>query len=357
MTADPRDGFLSPTGPVGDLGAFDRTLEELESSAFAWDDAEAKRRYARWQSEDPLPAVAPSLLNAADIARYVALTGMIYPFHLNRRDLKLATYHFKLLGQVVWWDGLGKEHHVVIEEGDPFKLQADSIAFVTLEPSLRLPDYIALRFNLRVDNVYKGLLLGTGPIVDPGYVGKLSVPLHNLTTNDYVFRGGDHLIAVEFTKVSPNPVWDTSPLAQAGVEALNEGPDFRPTAEHDRDLRFLYLPYKPERKPRSPNQRDVTHHIQEASPNRPVRSSIPRAIQEARRSAKRAERQARIITLAAFVGALALLFSFTEVINSYNDALDAVKQELSEVRAELVKARGNPENSAGRPDTQGATNE
>ncbi len=28
--------------------------------------------------------------------------------------------------------------------------------------------------------VYKGLLLGTGPIVDPGFVGKLYIPLHKL---------------------------------------------------------------------------------------------------------------------------------------------------------------------------------
>ena len=336
-----RDSYLSPTGPVNDLRTFDRALGKLESSAFAWSEDEAERRYARWQSKDPLPDVSPSLLNAADIARYVALTGMIYPFHLNRRDLKLATYHFKLLGQVIWWDRHGKERHITIGEGDEFKLEADSIAFVTLEPSLRLPDYIALRFNLRVDNVYKGLLLGTGPIVDPGYVGKLSVPLHNLTTNDYVFRGGEHLIAVEFTKVSPHPVWDERSWEHSGVEALDEGPDFLPTAEDDEQLRFLYLPYKPERKPKSPSQRDVTHHIKEASPNRPVRSSIPRAIQEARLSAKRAERQARIITLGAFIGALALLFSFAEVVNSYNDALEAVKQELAEVRAELLQARGD----------------
>ena len=325
-------------GPIGDLRAFDRELEELESGAFAWSEEEAERRYARWQSKDPLPAVFPSLLNAADIARYVALTGMIYPFHLNRRDLKLATYHFKLLGEAIWWDRHGKERHSVIEEGDEFKLEADSIAFVTLEPSLRLPDYIALRFNLRVDNVYKGLLLGTGPIVDPGYVGKLSVPLHNLTTNDYVFRGGEHLIAVEFTKVSPHPVWDTSAEELDGVEALKPGPGLLPTAKHDQRLRRLYLPYKPQRKPKSPRQRDVTHHIKEASPNRPVRSSIPRAIQDARRSARRAGRVAGLIGVGAVIGALTLLFSFARVIESYRDTVRGYEETIEDYRARLSVA-------------------
>lgn len=30
---------------------------------------------------------------------------------------------------------------------------------------------MVLRFNLSVSNAYKGVLLGTGPIVDPGFEG------------------------------------------------------------------------------------------------------------------------------------------------------------------------------------------
>ncbi len=61
---------------------------------------------------------------------------------------------------------------------------------------------MVLRFNLKVKHVYKGLLLGTGPIVDPGFKGKLHIPLHNLTSNDYEFKYKEELIQVEFTKLS-----------------------------------------------------------------------------------------------------------------------------------------------------------
>ena len=334
------DGFLSPVDPVRDLGRFDRALSELEVSAFAWSDDEAARRYARFGSEDPLPDVPPALLNAADIARYVALTGMVYPFHLERDDLKPATYHFRLLGKAVWWDKRGDRRESEIRSGDEFRLEGDSIAFVTLEPALRLPDYVALRFNLRVDNVYRGLLLGTGPIVDPGYVGKLSIPLHNLTTNDYTFRGGDHLIAVEFTKLSPHAVWDSeSAMKQGGVEALGNGSPLGLTPELDGRLRHLYLPYKPGRQPRSPSQRDVLYHIEEASPNRPVRSSIPQAVRDSQRAARRSERVVRAFTVGAVVSAVALILSLAAFTISYFDQVGDAQDSRLETRAALDSLR------------------
>jgi hypothetical protein len=45
-------------------------------------------------------------------------------------------------------------------------------------------------------------LLGTGPLVDPGFHGKLLVPLHNLTSDEYTIRGDEGLIWMEFTKTS-----------------------------------------------------------------------------------------------------------------------------------------------------------
>ena len=45
----------------------------------------------------------------------------------------------------------------------------NSITFVQIESKIRLPNYIALRFNLRIQHVHRGLLLGTGPLVDPGF--------------------------------------------------------------------------------------------------------------------------------------------------------------------------------------------
>lgn len=50
--------------------------------------------------------------------------------------------------------------------------------------------------------MHRGLLLGTGPIVDPGYWGKLCIPLHNLTDEDHRILQHEGLIWIEFTKTS-----------------------------------------------------------------------------------------------------------------------------------------------------------
>jgi len=87
------------------------------------------------------------------------------------------------------------------------KLPKNSISYLWTEEQLLLPEYIAARFNLRIRDVHKGILLGTGPLIDPGFGGRILIPLHNLTDNDYELKGGEGIIWVEFTKVSKNPYW------------------------------------------------------------------------------------------------------------------------------------------------------
>jgi hypothetical protein len=65
-----------------------------------------------------------------------------------------------------------------------------------------MPVYIVGRFNLLIRDVYRGLLVGTGPLVDPGFVGRLSIPLHNFTSNEYLLRAGEDFVYFEFTKLS-----------------------------------------------------------------------------------------------------------------------------------------------------------
>jgi hypothetical protein len=74
--------------------------------------------------------------------------------------------------------------------------------FVESDLDFRIPDFIALRFNLQIQHVHRGLLLGTGPLVDPGFWGKLCIPIHNLTDRDYFIPKDQGLIWIEFTKTS-----------------------------------------------------------------------------------------------------------------------------------------------------------
>jgi hypothetical protein len=82
-----------------------------------------------------------------------------------------------------------------------------------------MPAYLAGRFNLLIRDVYRGLLVGTGPLVDPGFVGFLSIPVHNFTSNKYILRAGEGFVYFEFTKLSwsnPDdvtiPKWIQSPI-------------------------------------------------------------------------------------------------------------------------------------------------
>ena len=297
---------LSFEDAYGSVAEVENWLSSVGKLAFAQSSEEAQRRYMQTHQSDPFPDVLPALLNTADVCKYVARTGMIFPFNFSAGDLKLATYNFRAGGQIVWWDSSGdKQKFELKEDSGEFVLKGNSIAFMTLEPELRIPDYLALRFNLRVDNVYRGLLLGTGPIIDPGYVGRLSIPLHNLTTNDYSIKYGDKIISVEFTKLSIHSKWnvnavDASPYLSARINELSA----------------IYFPYKPTSKVRNPNERDVEYHIDQASPNKAVKSSIPEitakaelSASEARDELSRARRQSNVLGIALVVAIVSIFVS------------------------------------------------
>ena len=164
---------------------------------------EARERAQKFRYSDPLSDIPPALLNKTDIAKYVAETGMLFPF--DPAKLKPASYEVELGDEALYWDEDGKQYHLEnLKATNPVKIRQNSITFVGVKTKFQIPFYIALRFNLTITHVHRGLLLGTGPLIDPGFDGKIMIPLHNLTTNDYELRPGDDLIAVEFTKVSPD---------------------------------------------------------------------------------------------------------------------------------------------------------
>src|SRR5262245_7543310 len=119
---------------------------------------EAEARFENWKDQDPFPGISAALLNSADIIDYVTVTGMVFPFYEEKegeRKLKPASYEVDLLGVVKYWDENGKEIRKTIGVGDALVLKRNSIAFVQVEPTFRLPHYIAVRFNLKIQHVYR----------------------------------------------------------------------------------------------------------------------------------------------------------------------------------------------------------
>lgn len=334
---------------------------------------EAIERYEKNKDRDCFPKIAPALLNSADIKAYIKNTGMIYPFNLD--DLQTASYKVRIAGKVVYWrynDGddnrkkwknckkkykekyqevvVRREHRdkgkklkneiekietELLKPNDYFYLQPNSIAFVTLEPEFHIPKYLALRFNLRVKHVYKGLLLGTGPLVDPGFVGRLSIPLHNLTNNTYRFNFGDELITMEFTKLSPNSDWLPDYIS-GNTET------------------FKFEEFTGERR-----NRDVNVYLKtalEEERNKYVISSIPDAIYDSKEQARQARKDVEKVkniniwvTVGSFIAVFSIILSsIVMTINTINkviDKYDAISEKNQKYIAEIDSLKqSNEEN-------------
>jgi len=175
---------------------------------------------SKWREHletDPCDDIKPSLLSSHDIYRYASKGCLVKDFDENR--LLPAGYQFRFLGNLIYWesDDVGKLKRVEwdVKKDMPITLPANSIAYLHMQDEFRMPQYIAARFNLRITHVHQGLLLGTGPLVDPGFSGRILIPLHNLTNNSYTLMGGESLIHVEFTKLNPLNRW------KEGVDAGN----------------------------------------------------------------------------------------------------------------------------------------
>jgi deoxycytidine triphosphate deaminase len=169
---------------------------------------DAEDRFKQTAKQDPFPLIPTALLNSSDFYNYVAATGMVCPF--EEEHLKAASYSIRIGDQVVYFNDSEGFSEILLGDNQPFKVPANSITFIKTKEVFRLPPYIAMRFNLKINNVHRGILLGTGPLVDPGFEGHLLIPLHNLTTNTYYFHEDETFVWAEFTKISPHSGWDNS---------------------------------------------------------------------------------------------------------------------------------------------------
>lgn len=311
----------------------------MTTASFAITDPEAKEKFVKHQSTDPFPDIPPALLNSADIYDYVRETGMIHPFDRDEEKLKPASYEVPFSGTIISWDS-GKKFTGEIKVGDKYKLKKNSIVFVWTDTVFRLPDYIALRFNLTITYVHRGLLLGTGPLIDPGFVGRILIPLHNLTSEDYEMVGGEGIIWVEFTKLSPNKRWNN--------ESIREETNYRSF-------------------PQDKKNREPHYYFEKASNNQPIQSSIPGEIKVAKEDSESSKKVAneakdtvdrvlsyvRIGTLigviSVVIGIASILISTHNLISATNARIDIVISRMSALEATAVaksevKTDTKPEN-------------
>lgn len=175
-----------------------------------------------WQ--DPEPDFQ-GMLSADRIRAYHYAVGrMIRPFQEER--LKPASYELTLGPR--WL--LNGEVRYLTPEQPLLEIPPNSIVFASMREMLLLPHWLAGRFDLAIAFIYKGLLLGTGPQVDPGFKGVLSCPLHNISARPIVLKYGEPFAKMDFTKTSfSNPALPTlaseSQLYELAAKGELEGYD------------------------------------------------------------------------------------------------------------------------------------
>jgi deoxycytidine triphosphate deaminase len=273
----------------------------------------AQERAAYYLNRDPFPHIPRALLSGEHIKAYAKRTAMIFPAHGIPRDgvkgregaLKTASYETQAGGTLIHYDENGR---IVRKKLDTAKhgsicLPANSITFVSTRDRFFLPNYIALRFNLRIKHVHRGILLGTGPIVDPGYNKEILIPLHNLTDTEYYISSDEGLIWIEFTKTSAEYKIGPKPIATKELDGDEELPDN--------------------------TKKDIEEYLFKANNGFPIRSSIPKAILDTKEAVETTSRRVAILQ---GVGILALVSVVIGLISVFVAVLNLISTTQASLR-------------------------
>lgn len=302
----------------------DDTTSDQEKLVLSSTEAEKLAEACR-HKEDPLsPPVPPSLLSAEHIERYIRATGLIAPFYSGggkNSRLKKASYEGRIGEKAFMYTEVGRLKQIEMTNG-MLTVPANSIVFVESDLDFRLPDYIALRFNLQIRHVHRGLLLGTGPLVDPGYWGKLCIPLHNLTDHEYSIPRTEGLIWLEFTRTTSERV-----VGNPGRIALEKDnkqywniEDFITKASHEFTL---------------------------GAPSVPIRSSIPVMIAQASQRAEDAKNAAqhvssifnRIAWIGAVITAITVIGLWASFVGILTPRIDTLSSDVADLKSSAENAQ------------------
>ena len=131
-----------------DMKSDDGEEREVLSRAQA---SELAKKYKSSAQPDPFPCIPPSLLSADHIERYVMETGAIAPFYTGggrRSRLKKASYEGRIGGSAYRYNKQGMLESIPLKK--ELMVRKNSIVFVECDLDFRLPDFIALRFNLQI---------------------------------------------------------------------------------------------------------------------------------------------------------------------------------------------------------------
>ncbi len=146
-------------------------------------------------SENRRPA-RTGVLSRAMINELLANGQLIEKGSFLPKQVQSASYDLRL-GQKCY---LGSEKKIImLSKDDPIlTIPPQDVAVLSTVEKLKLPLNVIGRWNIRIGLIYQGVLLVSGPQVDPGYNDHLYCVLYNFSTNDVHLRYEDHIATIDF---------------------------------------------------------------------------------------------------------------------------------------------------------------
>jgi deoxycytidine triphosphate deaminase len=260
------------------------------------------------------PHAADRGLLLSDQIDELCRAGFIISDGYDRKNLRPASYTLTIGERYI--DSNGKPQRLK-KVGDSFVFKKNSIVYVSTAEEFDLPYYVVARFNLRVHWVYEGILLGTGPQVDPGFRGTLSCPLYNLTSSDMTIKRGEPFATIDFEKTTSFLGESTS--AEGKRSLLEKGTKDGGAVEASGRLYLLYRQKKLDA---------LEHH-----PRQVLISSLVEM-----RNEVRTWRRIGVALVVAFVALSISLLLFD--VNVYRQAVENLKElEQNRTQIELLEQR------------------
>jgi deoxycytidine triphosphate deaminase len=292
----------------------------------------AEQRFQIFEDFDPFENIPPALLNAGHIASYAMAAGMIEPFEISQLT-KPATYLVKVEGECRYRDEEGKlvsfylsrdrqHHNRFLDVRTNVRLAPNSVCYLTLAPTFRMPSYIGARFNLLIRDVYRGLLVGTGPLVDPGFNGRLSIPIHNFTDREYFIDAGEGLVYFEFTKMT----WCNPPESKEKLEWLPDPINDQPPFPASKT-----------------NRKSLDDYLNAATGSGPPASSIGQTMNDMSKLVESSKRLLNIYSVGGVIAVAALVYAAWSLYLGAQQFTASAQAELREnqkdLKAELDKLK------------------
>jgi deoxycytidine triphosphate deaminase len=151
-----------------------------------------KQRLSEFPYFSRLPDTTDGVLLSDQIQRYSEFDcKLIDPF--DSASLRPAGYDLRVGGNYAI-EGV----RYTLGPGQELLIRPYSVAVIQTRETLNIPHFLIGRWNIRVKFAYRGLLWVGGAQVDPGFRGRLSCPIYNLSTEPVTLKYEERLAMIDF---------------------------------------------------------------------------------------------------------------------------------------------------------------